>query len=131
MIIEATETLQVEAKLVVRYLKERPTEVQKLAQHLVVPEKIQAIGVRTLAPTLDDLLASREFKMAFGFLTNDAINLAVMPRTRSRETRASLIQAGSSRPTTLPSPPPRSTSGLACWSARETKLIFGRSPACG
>jgi predicted nucleic acid-binding protein len=37
-------------------------------------------GVHPLAPTFDDLLASQEFKIGFGFLTNDAINLAVMKR---------------------------------------------------
>lgn len=80
MIIEATEMLQVEAKRVVRYLKEHPTEVRKLTKHLAVPEKIHTMGVHILAPTLDDLLASQEFKITFGFLTNDAINLAVMKR---------------------------------------------------
>ncbi|MBI3990361.1 MAG: type II toxin-antitoxin system VapC family toxin [candidate division NC10 bacterium] len=80
MIIEATETLQVEARQVVRYLKEHPTEVRKLTGHLVVPEKIQAIGVHILTPTFDDLLASQEEKLTFGFLTNDAMNLAVMKR---------------------------------------------------
>ncbi len=78
MIIEATETLQTEAKQVVRFLKEHPAEVRKLTRHLVVPEKIQAIGVHIIAPTVDDLLASQAFKAGFGFLTNDAINLAVM-----------------------------------------------------
>jgi predicted nucleic acid-binding protein len=80
MIIEATEMLQVEAKQVVRYLKEHPTEIRKLTRHLVVPGKIQAIGVHIVAPTLEDLLASKEEKLTFGFLTNDAINLAVMKR---------------------------------------------------
>ena len=80
MVIEAVETLQVEARQVVRYLKEHPTEVRKLTAHLVVPERIQAVGVHILAPSLDDLLGSREEKLAFGFLTNDAINLAVMKR---------------------------------------------------
>ena len=80
MVIEATETLQAEPKRIVRFLKEHPAEVRKLTRHLVVPEKIQAIGVRILAPTLDDVLATEEFKTAFGFLTNDAINLAVMKR---------------------------------------------------
>ncbi len=51
MIIEATETFQVEARQSVRYLKEHPAEVGKLARHLVVPEKIQAIGVHILIPT--------------------------------------------------------------------------------
>jgi predicted nucleic acid-binding protein len=78
MIIEATETLQTEAKQVLRFLKEHPAEVRKLTKHLVVPEKIQAIGVQFLAPTLDDLLASQHYKRTLGFLTNDAINLAVM-----------------------------------------------------
>lgn len=78
MIIEATGILQTESKQIVRFLKEHPAEVQKLTKHLVVPEKIQAIGVQILAPTLDDLLASQQFKRALGFLTNDAINLAVM-----------------------------------------------------
>jgi predicted nucleic acid-binding protein len=80
MIIEATETLQVEARQVVRYLKEHPTVVGKITRHLIVPEKIQDIGVHLLAPTFDDLLASREGKLTFGFLTNDAINLAVIKR---------------------------------------------------
>lgn len=80
MIIEATETLHVEAKQVVRYLKEHPTEIRKLTRHLVVPDRIQAMGVHIIAPTLDDLLASKEEKLTFGFLTNDAINLAVMKR---------------------------------------------------
>ena len=82
MIIEATETLQVEAKRVVRYLKHHPAEARKVTKHVVVPEKIQAIGVNILAPTIDDLLASQEFKIVFGFLTNDAINLSVMKRYR-------------------------------------------------
>ncbi len=82
MVIEATDTLQMEARSVVRYLKEHPTEVRKLTRHLVVTEKIQAVGVQILPTTLDDLLASQEFKMAFGLLTNDAITLAVMKRHR-------------------------------------------------
>jgi predicted nucleic acid-binding protein len=80
MVIEATETLQVEAKRAVGYLKEHPTEAKKLLKHLTVPGKIQDMGVHPLAPTFDDLLASQEFKIGFGFLTNDAINLAVMKR---------------------------------------------------
>ena len=80
MIIEATETLQVEARHAVRYRKEHPTEVRKLTRHLGVPETIQAIGVHMLAPTLDDVLTSQEEKLAFGLLTNDAITLAVMKR---------------------------------------------------
>lgn len=82
MIIEATETLQMEARSVVRYLKEHPAEVRKLTSHLVVAEKIQAVGVQILTTTLDDLLASQGFKTAFGLLTNDAITLAIMKRHR-------------------------------------------------
>jgi predicted nucleic acid-binding protein len=78
MIIEAAETLHLEARQIVRFLKEHPAEVRKLTKHLIVPDKIQAIRVHILAPTFDDLLASQEFKKAFGFLTNDAINLAIM-----------------------------------------------------
>lgn len=80
MIIEATETLHVEARQAVRYLKEHPSEIGKLTRHLVVPDKIQAIGVQIIAPTLEDLLRSKEEKLALGFLTNDAINVAVMKR---------------------------------------------------
>jgi uncharacterized protein len=80
MIIEATERLQVEARQVVRYLKAHPTVVRELTRHLLVPEKMQAMGVHFLAPTIEDLLASREGKLNFGFLTNDAINLAIMNR---------------------------------------------------
>ncbi len=78
MIIEAAESLQADARQIVRFLKEHPTEVRKLTKHLVVVEKIRDIGVHILAPTLDDLVASQEFKTALGFLTNDAINLAIM-----------------------------------------------------
>ena len=42
------------------------------------------MGVRIIAPTLDDLLASKEEKLTFGFLTNDAINLAVIKRHHLR-----------------------------------------------
>lgn len=59
MIIEATAALQVD---------------------LVVPEKIQAMGIHIFPPTFEDLLASREHKMNLGVLTNDALNLAVMKR---------------------------------------------------
>lgn len=82
MIIEATEVLQIEARRAVRYLKQHPAEARKLSRHLVVPERIQAMGVSILSPTTDDLHASQEFKLAFGYLTNDAINLAVMKRHR-------------------------------------------------
>jgi uncharacterized protein len=80
MIIEATAMLQVEARQAVRYLKEHPGEVTKLTRHLVVPEKIQTIGVHILLPIVEDLLASQAQKLSFGLLTNDAINLAVMKR---------------------------------------------------
>jgi predicted nucleic acid-binding protein len=80
MIIEATATLQVKARQAVRYLKEHPGEVSQLTRHLVVPEKIQTIGVHILIPTVEDLLASQAHKLSLGFLTNDAINLAVMKR---------------------------------------------------
>jgi predicted nucleic acid-binding protein len=82
MIIEATETLSVEPRQAVRYLKEHPAEVKKLAKHVLVPGKIQALGVHILAPTLEDLLTSQEGKLTFGFLTNDALHLAVMTRHR-------------------------------------------------
>ena len=82
MIIEATEKLQIETQRAVRYLKQHPTEATKLTEHLTVTEKIPAIGIHLLVPTLDDLLTSQEFKMASGCLTNDAINLAVMKRHR-------------------------------------------------
>jgi predicted nucleic acid-binding protein len=84
MIIEPTEALQVEARQAVRYLKEHPTAVSTLTGHLVVPERIQAMGVHILIPTVEDLLLSQEQKLTFGFLTNDAINLTVMKRHRLR-----------------------------------------------
>jgi predicted nucleic acid-binding protein len=80
MLIEATEKLKIEARRAVQYLKQHPTAVSLLTGHLSVPEKVHAIGVHILTPTLDDLLASQEFKMTLGYLTNDAINLAVMKR---------------------------------------------------
>lgn len=80
MIIEATAMLRLEARRVVRYLKEHPAEVSRLTQYLVVPETIPRVGVHILIPTVEDLLASQAQKLSFGFLTNDAINLAVMQR---------------------------------------------------
>lgn len=62
--------------------KEHPAEGKKLTTHVLVPGKIQALGVHILAPTLEDLLASQEGKLICGFLTHDALQLAVMTRHR-------------------------------------------------
>jgi predicted nucleic acid-binding protein len=48
MIIEATAALQVESRQAVRYLKEHPAETRMLTGHLVVPEKIQVMGIHIL-----------------------------------------------------------------------------------
>jgi predicted nucleic acid-binding protein len=47
---------------------------------MVVPEKIRALGVHILLPTVEDVLASREHKMLLGFLTTDALKRAVTRR---------------------------------------------------
>lgn len=84
MIIEATTKLQIEPKVAIRYLKAHPLEVKKLTEHLTVPEKIQGLGIKILTVEIDDILKSNEIKKGYGFLTNDAINLALTRRHQLR-----------------------------------------------
>lgn len=78
MIIEATTTLHLAPKMVLRHLKAHPSLVKQLPQHLTVPDSIQAIGITILPLNVDDVLNSNAIKKEYGLLTNDALNLAIM-----------------------------------------------------
>ncbi len=80
MIIEATSKLQIEPKAAIHHLRNHPSNVKKLTEHVVVPEKIQSLGIKILSVDLADILKSSELKKKYGLLTNDAIAIAVMKR---------------------------------------------------
>lgn len=82
MIIEATTKLSIEPRMAIRHLKAHPPDVQKLTDHLLIPERIRSLGVQVLPVDADDVLSSSEIKKECGLLTNDAINLAVLRRAR-------------------------------------------------
>ncbi len=80
MIIEATTKLKIEPKTTIRHLKTHPEDVKKLKDHLLIPEKIQALSIKILSLDVSDVIKSNEIKKEYGLLTNDAINFAVMRR---------------------------------------------------
>jgi len=82
MIIEAVSTLKLEPKTTIRYLKDHPSEAKKLVQHLTVPQTIQDIGIQILPLDVAGIRNSHDIKKEYGFLTNDALNLAVMRHHR-------------------------------------------------
>jgi len=77
MIIEATTKLQIEPKAAIHYLKTHPLDVKNLVEHISIPEKIQAFGVKILPIDMEDILNSNKIKKAYGLLTNDAITVAI------------------------------------------------------
>ena len=84
MIIEATTKLQIEPKAAIHYLKTHPLDVKNLVEHISIPEKIQAFGVKILPIDMEDILNSNKIKKAYGLLTNDAITVAIMNRYNLR-----------------------------------------------
>jgi len=82
MIIEAVSTLQLEPKTAIRHLKGHPSDVKKLVQHLTAPQTVQAIGIQILPLEVADVHNSHDIKKAYGLLTNDALNLAIMRHHR-------------------------------------------------
>lgn len=84
MIIEATTKLQIDPKAAIHYLKTHSLNVKNLAEHITIPEKIRAFGVKILSIDMEDILNSNKIKKAYGLLTNDAITVAVMNRYNLR-----------------------------------------------
>lgn len=82
MIIEAASALRLEPKAAIRHLKAHSEDAKTLTSHHVAVETIQALGFHILPLSMDDILHSNDLKKAFGLLTNDAINLAIMRRRR-------------------------------------------------
>jgi predicted nucleic acid-binding protein len=82
MILEAVATLEVHPRDAVRYLKEHPGAVARLARHTTVPDTVLRIGVDVVTVELADVQRSHDIKRRYGLLTNDAILAATMERLR-------------------------------------------------
>ena len=61
--------------------REHPNEAKSLTSHQAAPRKIVQIGVEVVAVGLQDIEQSHEIKRQYGFLTNDALLVAVMQRS--------------------------------------------------
>ncbi len=79
MIVEAASILpEIKVKDLVRYLKDHPDMVKKLATHENIPTKIALFNLDILSPTLETLERSQQMKRRYGFLSNDALTLQIM-----------------------------------------------------
>jgi len=79
MIVEAASILpEIKVKDIVRYLKDHPDIVKKLATHENIPATIALFNLDVLSPNLETLERSQQMKRRYGFLSNDALTLQIM-----------------------------------------------------
>mgnify|MGYP002066975394 FL=1 len=79
MIVEAASILpEIKVKDIVRYLKDHPDIVKKLATHENIPTTIALFNLDVLSPNLETLERSQQMKRRYGFLSNDALTLQIM-----------------------------------------------------
>ena len=61
-----------------KYLKQHPDIVKQLTKHLIVPRKIAELNINIVQITPKLIEESQAVKTRFGFLSNDALTVALM-----------------------------------------------------
>lgn len=80
MVREALQTLQLEPRKVVPYLKKHPEVVRGLSRYKQIPGEFTRARIRILDVTYREIHASKQFRDDYGLLTDDSVILAGMQR---------------------------------------------------
>jgi predicted nucleic acid-binding protein len=60
------------------WLKQHPTEVQRLSRHRTAVDEVSLVGIQVLALTGSQVSRAADLSCLFGLLTNDALVISIM-----------------------------------------------------
>ena len=80
MVLEAISRFNLLPRDALRYLKGHPEQAKTLVAHQDSLRTILQMGVEVVVVGLEDIARSHEVKRQYGFLTNDALTVALMQR---------------------------------------------------